>query len=517
MPKRADIAGKRRFARRRLVIGLIAACGFSILAGTLAFDRLPSLIGDNAEFMILGRALAEGRGFRYINHPEERPATKYPPGFPLMLASWVTIFGDSIVSMKASVLVCYIGVVAMTLVVGRRLVDDTVGIVTSVLVASSSMILMYSHQVLSDIPYTLFSLLALFLLVARRPQRWAVFTGMAVCIWAYFVRTVGASLVLAAVIGLMLRHKRKQALLLLGGLVLVSALWTVRNYVLTGEGSRYTGVLLSANPYDPDKGMITFSGFLSRGWTNLKAYVGYLIALNLFPSIVMSAADSGGVALRTLASIAILGTAGLGGYTLRSKALLVNVYLAGYLAVYLGWPEIWRTERFMLPVAPVIGIYFFVGLRRILAYFEVRKTVVLVICIALVATNLYSLTDFVRRPRGYPVGWKNYVDCATWVRGNTPAESLVLCRKPFIFYLFSGRKTISYPFTRDAEAMRAHLADSKPDYIVLENFGGETSTTEVYLVPVLETMLESLEAVYSTGEPVNMVLRFSPQRLGSAR
>jgi hypothetical protein len=59
--------------------------------------------------------------------------------------------------------------------------------------------------------------------------------------------------------------------------------------------------------------------------------------------------------------------------------------------------------------------------------------------------------------------------------------------------------------------------ESRPDYIVIEDFGGGTSATEVYLVPVLKDMLAYLENVYATEEPVNMVLKFTPPGAGGKR
>ena len=207
----------------------------------------------------------------------------------------------------------------------------------------------------------------------------------------------------------------------------------------------------------------------------------------------------------------------LGGYTLRRKTLLISLYLVIYLAVYLMWPDVWMSERFMIPVAPFLAIYLFAGCRRIIRYFEAKHLAVVILCAALVLTNVYSLAEWTRRARGYPPGWSEYLETAQWVREYTPEQSVVMCRKPFMFYLFSNRKTIAYPFTRDGEVMRKHLADSRPDYIILEDFGGGTSTTEVYLVPVLKEMLAYLDNVYATGEPVNMVLKFTPPGPGGER
>jgi hypothetical protein len=95
---------------------------------------------------------------------------------------------------------------------------------------------------------------------------------------------------------------------------------------------------------------------------------------------------------------------------------------------------------------------------------------------------------------------------------NTPEEAVVMCRKPFLYYIFSERRTIGYPFTRDRRAMRDYLNEAAPDYIVLEHFSEGTSHTDVYVVPVLQDMLGSVTTVVRTREPVNAVVRFEPDR-----
>jgi 4-amino-4-deoxy-L-arabinose transferase-like glycosyltransferase len=511
MAKRVSGAGKKRLSRRTLALVLAAVCGISILTGILSFDSLPSIIGDNAEFMVLARALAEGEGFRYINLPDLRPATKYPPGFPAFLAGWGAIFGLSIVSMKVNILVCFVLATCMTFLVARKLTDDVLAALAALLVATSSAVVAYSHQVLSDIPYAFFSLLAIYILLASRKRGWVLALGIALCIWAYFVRTVGASLVLAGAIFLFRRKQKREALVLLGGFVLVSGLWAIRNYSLTGEGSRYMSVLLSANPYDPDKGAVTFGGLISRAWTNGTAYVGSLMPTNLLPTLVKPVRDFGAVPVTALVAVLVTTVTVLGGYALRRKASLTTVYILLYFAVYLGWPEVWRSERFMIPIAPILAVYFFAGIKWILGKFDVKGVAVYAVCGVLVLTNLIALKSYVGRVRGYPPGFVRYFDAATWVDEHAAPEAIVLCRKPFLFYVFSRRRTVAYPFTRDRLEMRKHLAEARPEYIVLEDFGGGSSATNVYLVPVLEELTQYLSVVHRTAEPVTTVLRFAPE------
>jgi hypothetical protein len=278
-----------------------------------------------------------------------------------------------------------------------------------------------------------------------------------------------------------------------------------------GEGSRYLGLMLAADPYAPELGMIGVPGLLVRMWLNLTSYVSYLLPANLFPTIIRLAGGPDGGAPRALVSVLIVGVGVLGGHSLRKRASLLNLYLLLYFGIYLIWPDIWRSDRFMMPIAPVFAICFCAGFKRLLEYFDLRRSVIVGVTTVLILTNAFSMVTYLRRERGYLPGWFEYLQTALWVRENTPEDSLVLCRKPFLYYLFSDRKSVSYPFTSDADAMRKYLLETRPDYIVIDDFGGPT-TTHQYLVPVLGEMRSSFELIYQTGEPTNMVLRFFPGR-----
>ena len=493
---------------------LLAVCGLSLLVSVLSFDSLPSIIGDNAEFMILARSLAAGNGFRYINHPANRPGTKYPLGFPALLAGWILIFGQSIVSMKVCVLACCVAGAGFTFILGSRLVGWSYALLASLLVSLSAIVANYSCQVLSDVPYMLFSLIGIYLLVSGYRQRWHLLAGLAVCIWAYVVRSAGMSLVLAAAIFLFIKGRKREALATIGVAALISILWSVRNYSMTGEGSRYMQVLLAADPYDPDKGALTFSGIITRVFTNAGGYLGGLLPVTVLPSFIDATAGHGAGPVGLLVSVLAMIMVVLGGWSLRKKGLLTNIYLLIYFAVYLVWPQVWKSERFMVPVAPLVAIYFVWGLRTVFSYFGVRKGVILGICAALVLSNLFSLPDFISRARGYPPGWAKYLETAQWARSNTDPQAVVMCRKPFLYNLFSERMTVGYPFTRDHTKMRGYLLETRPDYIVLDDFGGGVSSTDVYVVPVLQDMIQYVGLAYETGEPVNKLLKFNlPQGL----
>ena len=189
---------------------LVAAA--TLLLGIWTFDPKLSLSGDNAEFIALAHSLAQGEGLSHINLPDPRPATKYPFGFPLLLAPLAWVFPGDWVPMKVGVLVLFalgmavlyqlaqermgqlpgLAVVALSLVLGKSyLTHGPTG------VAYGPLLLHYAHQVMSEVPYLTFSLLALWLVergVGREGIKgnWWLVGGFACTIWAYYIRTAGS-------------------------------------------------------------------------------------------------------------------------------------------------------------------------------------------------------------------------------------------------------------------------------------------------------------------------------------
>jgi hypothetical protein len=512
-------ATKRRSELRPWVI-VVCLCAVAAAVGAACFDKLPSPIGDNAEFAILARAVASGHGLRYINHPDLLPATKYPPGFPLMLAMWIPLFGGSMLAMKVVVLVCYVLLVPVTFLLARKFLGTGLGVVASLMIATSGAVtfapigvLPYSHEVLSDVPFALFSLVGVLMLMDARAGTRTILAGLAVVMWAYLVRSAGASLVLAAALFLLVKSRRREAVALLVAFAAFTVLWTMRNHALGGEGSRYIGVLLAKNPYNPDLGTVGPVDVLRRAWINLDSYLEGYLPENILPLLT---GHAGPRALRAAASIAVIAVMVLGGYGLRKKAGLINVYLAFYGAVYLAWPEVWRSGRFMVPVAPIAAVYFLAGVRRIANYFTLGQVGAVVFAAVIAATNLYPLSQYASRPRGYSPGWANYFTAASWAAKNTDRDAVFLCRSTYLFYIFSGRRTIQYPFTRDEQVMRDYLVKNHPDYVVIDNELGFPQTQQ-YLVPALLTMQDAVEQVYQTREPLTRVLKFSPPGQGEVQ
>jgi hypothetical protein len=108
----------------------------------------------------------------------------------------------------------------------------------------------------------------------------------------------------------------------------------------------------------------------------------------------------------------------------------------------------------------------------------------------------------------YPQSWLNYFEVARWVDENTPADTIVACRKPNMFYLYANRRTVSYAFTPDAAELIADLERKQVDYVVAENLG--FSSTRRYLLPAIEQEAERFSVVYKREDPDAWLFKFMP-------
>ena len=94
-----------------------------------------------------------------------------------------------------------------------------------------------------------------------------------------------------------------------------------------------------------------------------------------------------------------------------------------------------------------------------------------------------------------PKYWKGSSDAAQWVKENTPEDSLIVCRKPYLFHCFTGRKTDGYKFTKDINVILNDFEEKKIDFVLLDLNNGTGSR---YLKPVIDNYPNRFEPVYKS-------------------
>jgi len=131
---------------------------------------------DFAAYIMQAQSIVRGDMAQYVeknsftmlqsSHPFG-PVTE-PWGFPLMLAPVYAIFGLKVLALKLVLVVCYaLFLLAFFFLARSRLAESEATLLTAVL-AFSPLLLAGENQILSDIPFTFFSTLALWLITQPR-------------------------------------------------------------------------------------------------------------------------------------------------------------------------------------------------------------------------------------------------------------------------------------------------------------------------------------------------------------
>lgn len=172
----------------------------STLIGIYCFDSKLYVSGDNVEFIDLGKSIASGDGMG--GH------TKYPFGFPLLLAIMQMMFNQSLIAQKVLVLIMYIGSSALMFLVFRRYVGDIWAFcITSISICNPFMI-EFSHYVMSEIPYLFFSFLGIYLFEKWKDKSfkcWQIYAMIIAVAGVYYVRSIGITLIGAVIFYYVLR------------------------------------------------------------------------------------------------------------------------------------------------------------------------------------------------------------------------------------------------------------------------------------------------------------------------
>jgi len=159
-------------------------------------------------------------------------------------------------------------------------------------------------------------------------------------------------------------------------------------------------------------------------------------------------------------------------------------YFAGMLALLVVWPRIWAVPRFLAPLLPFTLLFALTALSsgwdwiaqraargsppprlpRFSGWLRPAAAVGLVVALSL--TNLAYAIGYqpVRDPR-----WQRYLGAMEWLRRNTPAEAVVMCRKPYDGFLHSGRRTVSVTRRSGEQLFFEELRRYGVSYVVVDS------------------------------------------------
>jgi hypothetical protein len=496
--------------------GLI--CAVFAAAFATAFDAKVDLNGDNAKYYLLAQSIADGKGYVKVFAPGEPPTSLYPPGYPFLM-SGLMLFTDSVVAQKILNGLFLLGAALVLFLLLKAVTNDER---FSALMAGFAVInyhlLKFSTIMMSEASFLLVSLLALYALVRRREDcapwrdpRFYAFVGA--LSFAFHIRTQGISLLAGVLFHFLCTRRWAELATTLGGFVLLALPWRLRNQWQGLGSSRYLDQLLQANPWRPEAGEVGITGLLGRFAEQGTMVVTQAIPDSLFNFVVVDyqAAPSG--ALWGL-GVAVLGVLLYGFWQMGRYRYL---FLGYFLAVF-GIVALWSAtvdNRYLVTFIPLLQAGFFYGAyslgRTALDRWGPSIAPSLVLPIALVIVGGFMVPRIgvlqAQASRAYPAGFYNYFQSANELgRTRNCQNTLVACRKPALFYLFSNCSATRYKFTTEPEALIRHLVKNDVNHVVLDQLG--YGSTARYLYPAIREYADLFRSVLRKTEPDTFVLEF---------
>jgi 4-amino-4-deoxy-L-arabinose transferase-like glycosyltransferase len=494
--------------------------GAHVLLALLLFDPKLATAGDNAWYIILAKSILQGR-YHNLYDPTEPAHTLYPPGFAALIAPAVAIAGASFIPMKLIVLLCSIGAVALFYLMLKRIMPGRTWLAPLLMFAACPLLLEYSHEVFSEVPFVLFTVLGLFLfqraLASERNQvRNFLLAGAAVGA-AYYIRSQGLFLIAAVGLVLLVGRRWKALAVTAAAIALIALPWFVRTQLVPHGG--YLPWLLTKDPYNLAAGKLTLGDMTGRFLANIQLYVFRVYPLIVLP-VFGARANSILLGFVGVAATAVT-VVGLFRRLVLTKAGAMELYTVFTLGVVLFWPAVWSGDRFLLPILPFLLYYLYVGLETLSARLRTRYLaqsvcafVVLLACVTNVgraSTNLTDLGGYVKGDRfsGYDEGWRAYFEATLWLRDHTEPNAVVVTRKPQFTYLYSGRHSFVYPYIADENRVLAAIDSLGANYAFLESFFAQSIK---YFYPVIKNHPERFEQVATIGPAQTPVYIFRVKR-----
>lgn len=442
--------------------GPAALAVIHLIIALFAFHQAPFSGGDDATYISLARSLLERHEYRDIWDPAMPLHTQYPPVFPFTIAIGLAAGLDAVTGLRLVMIAFSTAAVFASSVWLRRVTTSGVAFCAGFFVAISPETIRLGLDVLSDVPFWLFSMLALLAWLkadrAREPTTKRMRVGIVVAataltLLAYFTRSAGAPLLLAVFIWLAIKRQSRAAIIA----ALMSAppiiLWWLRG---RHSGSGYLAPFLSVDPYNPKLGKVSFGQLVSRLTDNMLQYTSKHIPRLVFgtprPLLLF-----GGVAVLLV----------IAGWVMRVRKLsLPEIWIPIYLGVVLLWPVTWAGPRFLIPVMAVIALYAADSVKK-LAQYSSHPTYVaaslLAVALIFMIPDLRNQIEIGSSCRArYSQGedfpctdpvFGDFFKAAEKIRGNLPRGSVVLSRKPTIFFLHSGYQSRLYPLYPEPDSL----------------------------------------------------------------
>jgi hypothetical protein len=506
---------------------------------------------DAGVYYILGRSLAEGRGYRLLNEPGAIEAIQYPPVLPAVAALHQLVLGtsDPVVmgqGLRLTMALLFLGYAFAAFALARRYLPPGFAFAAALLAILNAQVLFLSDYFAADLPYTAVST---FFFVAP-PGLAAAALGVA----AFGLRTAGVALLVAwAAQSLLRRRWRAAASRVAVGVAAVGSWQAYVHHVKSGvefaqpaysyqrAAYQFYNVAYAENmsyvdPFRPELGMAGRQDLLDRLGTNLRAiptalgeaatlqrgwFVGEVARVReRFPTLAPPD-------WMISATLGILSAVVLGGLFLLARGghWLLVLYVAGSIALIVVTPWPGQFGRYLVPLAPILALAFISVPAAVAARARRSGTrgwrVAALAGHALIAFVLVQevytvykvftkhhqpavMTDASGRTHHYRLffydpTWRMHDDGLDWLGRQQPHRGTIATSTPHLAYLRTGMPAVMPPYEIDPAKAAELMAGVPVTYLVVDQLSF-LDVSRRYGAPVAHWAVDEWPLVYATND-----------------
>ena len=480
---------------KSIFLGPIAVLGLAAAYLAVGWSS-PRSVGywrDDATYVSNASALAEGRGYRRVEMPEEPLETKYPIAYPAALSLAFRLVPSFPENLPLLLLSGALGAACAVVLAGFywRTMWETPAHevwIVGVLAAASPVFVAFVRYAMSDLFYAGIAIAALVCAdcLARgslRRERGFVALAALLAAGAVLSRGVGVALAAAVVLAPLLRRRFDLAAIALGvALACLAPWWAWQSGAVAENASLEMHRLLALD--------ISYAPWLPHGVEEvvrvmIQNIARFLLALGYFQlgipgDFVARAISEGGARLVfTHVLFALAMAAVVTGFVASARRRLgaLHLYALAYFAIALAWP--FSPHRFLVPWTPFLLFFLLWGIRSATAFVGGERAGRLAAALVAGFLALAFLGDdakllgsteshYVMRERPAGVDFSELRSLERWVRDFTEESDRIASPWPGGIFLATGRQGYgAWP-------------DKRPDEV---GYGPERSFANFYSIP----------------------------------
>ncbi|MEO0083265.1 MAG: glycosyltransferase family 39 protein [candidate division WOR-3 bacterium] len=450
----------------------------------------------------------------FIGTPPEVSVT---PGFPLIMAASLIIFGRSFIPIKIFSFVCFlIALVIWYKLFNSQELDKRILILMILFAVLNPLIAEFSFWELTEASFMLMSsatILFFFLALQKNNIGYWIITAI-LAAGSFYIRAAGGVLPVAIGLTLVLQRKWKYFLVYTTVVVLIIMPWLIR-FITIGHqvgGGIYTPQFIT----DLQTGeVLSISGFISKAFRNLSRYLFVQLPSLYFPIGQNNFATKSGLGIfigLIFFMLIILGII----KNIRSQQNLYSVYVILTLLMLISFAEHAVLVRYLVVIYPFITILIILGLKAILAKIKQKESVVLGILLIitllaipsyfnLAVRNTRIRNEYIKSDKYAELepNWLTFIEANEWLGKYDTTKIGVISRKPTLTWWFSGHQAKGYLARNNPSQVMADIDSSRAKYVIVDQV---SSSTPQFLVPTIRAFPERFKILYVTKRPETYVL-----------